>query len=85
MPTTSQPLSFVEEIADFLATRPTREQILAFRPSKETQGRIQKLIAKNKQVKLTDEEEAELAQFEQGELFMQLVKARLRPVKKQAS
>ena len=85
MPATTERASFIEEIADFIATRPSTEQILEFRPSPETQQRVRELLAKNRQAKLSEQEQDELEQFEQGELFMQLVKARVRPAEKKAS
>jgi hypothetical protein len=54
----------------------TPAQILAFRPSCESQERVQYLLARNKTDNLTEEEAAELDRFGELEHLMQLVKAR---------
>ena len=61
------------------------DEILAFKPPESQQRRFSELLEKNRRVRLTEEEEDELRQFEQGELLMQLVKARLRSRRKRAS
>jgi hypothetical protein len=68
-----------EEIADFLATCPTPEQWLTFRPSAQTQQRVWDLLEKSKAGRISDEEQWELDQFEFAESLVQLVKVRLRP------
>lgn len=66
-----------EEIAEFVAAFPTREQILAFRPSLELQERARELLWKSSAGELTDEEHEELAEFGRAELIVRLIKARL--------
>lgn len=70
-----------EEVADFLASRPSEEAILAYRPSPQTRERLSKLMARTKTGRLTDEEQWELDQFEHLEMLLQLIKARLRTPK----
>jgi hypothetical protein len=70
-----------EEIADFLATCPTREQWLQFRPTPQTQQRVRELLEKSKAGRISEEEQWELDQFEFAETLVQLVKVRLRPKK----
>jgi hypothetical protein len=70
-----------EEIADFLATCPSREQLLDYRPSPPAQERLRKLLEKSKRGRISAEEQWELDQFEHAEMLMQMVKARLRPSK----
>lgn len=65
-----------EEIVDLFARGTTTAQILAFRPSPETQERVRLLLAKNKSDELTADEAAELERFGELEHLMQLVKAR---------
>lgn len=77
--------SVIEEVLDFLATGPSPQQILAFRPSAESQGRLGGLLAKNRQMRLSEDEEEELDDFEQAELLMQLAKARARLAEKRTS
>jgi hypothetical protein len=65
-----------DEIVDLFARGTTTAQILAFRPSRETQERVSYLLAKNKTGELTEEEAEELERFGELEHLMQLVKAR---------
>ena len=66
-----------EEIAEFLARFPAREEVLAFRPSAETQARAKELLWKSNSGMLTEEEQDELADFGRAELFVRMLKARL--------
>lgn len=68
----------LEEVAEFLASRPTREQLLNYHPSDRAQQRARELLAKNRASCLSEEERRELDQFEQTEILMQLVKAKAR-------
>lgn len=77
--TITQPLpSLVDEIADFLASTPSREELLQFRLSEPVQERARELLAKLKAGQLRDDERRELDRFEHLEVLMRLVKARLR-------
>jgi hypothetical protein len=67
-----------EELADLLASCPTREKLLSYRPSSRIQERAGDLLQKLKNGRLTADEERELDQFEHAEMLMQMVKARLR-------
>ncbi len=78
MPVLESSNPIVDEIADLLASNPTAEQILKFRPSGELQMKARELLAKANAGTLTDEEDQELQQFQHAELLMRLVKARLR-------
>lgn len=71
--------SLWEEIADLLTSDASPEEIVAFRPSAEVQQRVRELLHKSSAGELSVDEERELSQFEQAELFMRLVKARLLP------
>jgi hypothetical protein len=66
----------VDEVADFLAACPSREELLAYRPSR--QARFNASLEKSKKGTLNADEEWELNQFEHLEVLMQAVKARLR-------
>jgi hypothetical protein len=68
----------VDEVADFLASGPSRDELLAYRPSRQGQERFKGLLDRSKQGSLSDEEEWELNQFEHIEMLMQAIKARLR-------
>ena len=69
---------YLDEVADLLATRPDRDAVLAYRPSDEVESRIAELLAKQRGVGLPDDEQEELAQFQQTEMLLRVLKARLR-------
>jgi predicted DNA-binding protein len=64
------------EVLDFLVTRPTPQNIVAFKVSPEAQERLSSLLDKNREGILTDSEVAELDVYEQLEHLMILMKAR---------
>jgi hypothetical protein len=66
--------SAYEEILDFLTSRPTPEQIVAFRPSPIVEARINQLLESNRNGTLTSEEQSELDEFEQIEQLMRRLK-----------
>ena len=76
MITATQPQVF-EEVAEFLARFPSRDEVLAFRPSAETQARASELRWKSNSGTLTDDEQEELQDFGRAELFVRMLKARL--------
>ena len=65
------------EVLDFLVTRPTPQDILAFKVSPLAQNRLSLLLDKNREGSLTASEVAELDAYEQLEHLMILMKARL--------
>jgi len=71
----SVPRRSYDEIVDLFA-RTSSAEILAFRPSTESQARVNYLLEKNKEGDLTDDESEELERFGELEHLMQLVKAR---------
>ncbi len=70
-----------EEVADFLASCPSREQFLRFRPSARAKKRVRELLQKSEGGRITEDDQWELDQFEYVDMLMQLVKARLRDSK----
>lgn len=64
------------EIIDLFARGASSAEVLAFRPSPETQERVRELLERNAADELTDEEATELERFGEIEHLMQLVKAR---------
>lgn len=70
-----EPKSY-DEIVDLFARGASSAEVLAFRPSHETQERVRELLERNAAAELTEEEAAELERFGQLEHLMQLVKAR---------
>ncbi|MEO8392664.1 MAG: hypothetical protein ABI700_06700 [Chloroflexota bacterium] len=67
-----------QDVYYFLASSPTPEQILAFRPSEATQARIRALLQANKDGHLSASESAELDEFEQVEHFVRMLKLHTR-------
>jgi hypothetical protein len=65
-----------DELIDLFARGASSAEVLAFRPSHETQERVRDLMERNAADELTEEEAAELERFGQLEHLMQLVKAR---------
>ena len=66
------------EVSEFLASAPSREELLKYRPSEPLQKRASDLLARLKNDRLTPEEERELDQFEWFDSLMGLVQARIR-------
>ena len=69
---------YLDEVAEFLATRPSPDEVLAFRPSEDVEARFAELVANQRAVGLSNEEQEELEQFRQTEMLLRLLKARLR-------
>ena len=80
MVTAPQQVVFIDEVAAFLAAEPSRDEMLAYRPSEAVQRRFELLLDKQRSATLTDDEQAELHQFQQTEILLRLMKARLRVV-----
>jgi hypothetical protein len=71
----SVPQKSYDEIVDLFA-RTSSAEVLAFRPSLDSQERVRYLLERNKSGELTQDEAAELERFGELEHLMQLVKAR---------
>jgi HKD family nuclease len=71
-------LPMYAEVLDFLVTRPTFEQIMAFKVSERSQIRLRELLDKNRSMSLTSSEIAELNMNEQLDTLMTLLKVRAR-------
>jgi hypothetical protein len=70
-----------EDIANFLASCPSREQLLSYHPPAEVQERARDLLQRSKAGNITADEQRELDQFEHAEMLMQLIKVRVRAKK----
>ncbi len=66
------------EVIEFLASGPSPQAIIDFRPSTEAQARVSELLDKNQASGLTPSEQAELDQYESLDYFMTLIKAQAR-------
>ena len=75
-PLISVPRKSYNEIIDLLARGASSAEVLAFRPSEETQERLRFLLERNAADELTEDEAAELELFGELEHVMQLVKIR---------
>ena len=73
----AEPKSY-DEIVDLFARGASSAEVLAFRPSPETQERVRELLERNAADQLTEDEAAELERFGELEHLMQLIKARAR-------
>jgi len=66
------------EVIDFLASGPSPEAIITFRPTENSIERVRELLDKNRTGSLTLPEQRELDQYEELDYLMTLVKARAR-------
>ncbi len=71
----SVPQKSYDEIVELFA-RTSSHEVLAFRPSFESQERVRYLLERNEASDLTEDEAGELDRFGELEHLMQLVKAR---------
>lgn len=71
-------LPVYQEVYRFLASQPTHEEILDFRPSEAVATRVQTLLEANKSRGLSEAEQAELDQFGQVEHFVRMLKLSIR-------
>lgn len=65
------------EIVDFLLSNPTQDDVLAYHASDQAQRRLQRLLALNEASLLSEEEQAELAELEQLEHIIIMLKAQV--------
>lgn len=70
--------TWVDEITDFLLSRPTPEQIIAFKVSAELDQRLHDLIDKNHDAGLTREERGELDRYLELDHIFTILKAKAR-------
>lgn len=78
MSQTQAPSRLFDEIAELFASAPQPAQILSFKPSDASVRRASELLELNRAGQVTEDVRQELEQFEQAELLMRLVKARIR-------
>ncbi len=63
-------------VLEFLASNPSPEAIVNFRPTSEMQARISELLEKNREGQLTPAESAELDEYACINRFVSMLKAR---------
>ena len=78
MSSVETPSKIFEEIAALFSAGPSPSEILEFRPTEKTNKRASELLELNRQGRLSKQLVHELDQYEQAELLMRLVKARIR-------
>lgn len=78
MPSVQAPSKLFDELATLFASGASREELLNFRPSQESIQRATELLELSRQNQLDDDQRREFDQYEQAELLMRLVKARIR-------
>lgn len=66
--------SLFDEILEFLASTPTPEQIIAYRPPEDLQQRLSSLLEKNRLGRLSGSEADELDEFLRMNRFMSRLK-----------
>ncbi|MFN0108042.1 MAG: hypothetical protein ACKVZH_04245 [Blastocatellia bacterium] len=71
-----QTINAYEEVINFIAAGPSTESVANFKATSETKARVAELIAREKTIGLTAEEEAELDSYEELEHIMIMAKAR---------
>lgn len=69
------PAKIYHYILDFLASKPTPEQIVAFRPTVQMQERLNTLLTRSKAGELTPTEKQELDEYERIEHLIIMLKA----------
>lgn len=70
-----QPILAFEELAHFLASLAPKK-VLAFKPSKQSQERVNMLLSKNAEQGLSEEENQEMEKYMLVEHIVQLAKAK---------
>jgi len=69
------PTKIYHDILDFLTSKPTQEQIIAFRPTAQMQERLNTLLIKSETGELTGTEKQELDEYERIEHLIIMLKA----------
>lgn len=69
------PAKIYHYILNFLASKPTPEQIVAFRPTAQMQDRLNTLLTRSKTGELTSTEKQELDEYERIEHLIIMLKA----------
>ena len=67
-----------DEIIDFITSMPQPQQVLAYKPSLESQSRLEDLLEKRRNTALNEAENKEMEQFLLIEHLMRVAKARAR-------
>jgi hypothetical protein len=71
-------LGIIQEVFEFLARRPSPDEILGFQPSAQAVERLAELLDKNRESNLTADEEAELDTMQSLNHLFALLKVQAR-------
>jgi hypothetical protein len=74
--TTAYFLPFYEQVLEFLASGPSSQETVAYRPSKAAQTRFSRLLAANRERQLSAQEEEELDHYIAMDRMISLLKAK---------
>jgi hypothetical protein len=74
--TTAYSLPFYEQVLEFLASGPSSQEIVAYRPSKAAQTRFSRLLDANRERPLSAQEEEELDHYVAMDRMLSLLKAK---------
>ena len=72
---TPTPARIYQYILDFIVSKPTPEEIIAFRPTPEMEERLKSLLERSKVGKITAAESKELDEYERIQHLMIMLKA----------
>jgi hypothetical protein len=78
MTTALQSPSLINDFADFLASGPSRSEIIDWRPSESVVDRYSELVERRKEATVSLDEQRELEAFLNSEIVLGMLKARLR-------
>ena len=68
----------IDEVIDFIISKPTFDEILAFKPSDRSETRLSELLSINRNGALSDNDRAELDQYLWVNHLMNMLKIRVR-------
>lgn len=76
MKTQELSLPFYEQVLEFLASGPSSQEIVAYRPPQAAQTRFSRLIEANRERRLSPQEEEELDHYVGMDRMLSLLKAK---------
>ena len=74
--TTAHSLPFYEQVLEFLASGPSPQEIVAYRPSKAAQARFSRLLEANRERQLSPQDEEQLDHYIDMDRMLSLLKAK---------
>jgi hypothetical protein len=74
--TSAYTLPFYEQVLEFLASGPSSQEIVAYKPSKAAQTHFSRLLEANRERRLSPQEEEELDHYIAMDRMLSLLKAK---------